>query len=301
LESLGRLSVFGSATPAAYELERSGGVSAEQVIRPTGIPDPEIIVKPIKGQVQDLEALVRERAKKDERVLVTTLTKRMAEDLSRHLEDKGLKVAYLHSEIDTIQRVEILRSLRKKDYDCLIGVNLLREGLDLPEVSLVAILDADKEGFLRSDVSLIQLSGRAARHINGQVVMYADRVTPAMEAAIRESRRRRRIQEAYNAQHGITISSIRKEIRESLKEEEAATAYLAALSGQKKEELEFDSLMALLQRDMESAARNLKFENAAALRDEIKRLKEGRGKIFGQEKARPRGRKDARARKSGKR
>jgi excinuclease ABC subunit B len=278
-ESLVPQAVFVSATPGPYELKRSGGISAEQVIRPTGIPDPDIIVKPTKGQVEDLEALVRERAQKDERVLVTTLTKRMAEDLSQYLEEKGLKVAYLHSEIDTIDRVEILRRLRKKDYDCLIGVNLLREGLDLPEVSLVAILDADKEGFLRSDVSLIQLAGRAARHVHGEVVMYADTVTPAMENAIRESRRRRGIQMAFNARHGITIASIKKEIRESLKEEEEARTYLARLSGQKKEQFEFDSLLALLQRDMELAARNLKFEEAAALRDEIKRLKEGKGTI----------------------
>ncbi|MFA5315067.1 MAG: excinuclease ABC subunit UvrB [Candidatus Omnitrophota bacterium] len=275
-ESLVPQAVFVSATPGPYELGKSGGISAEQVIRPTGIPDPEIVIKPTQGQVQDLEALVRERAGKDERVLVTTLTKRMAEDLSQYLEEKGLKVAYLHSEIDTIERVEILRRLRKKDYDCLVGVNLLREGLDLPEVSLVAILDADKEGFLRSDVSLIQLAGRAARHVHGEVVMYADTVSPAMAHAMQEGRRRRGIQLAFNARHGITIASIKKEIRETLKEEEGARTYLAKLSGQKKEEFEFDSLLALLQRDMESAARNLKFEEAAALRDEIKRLKEGK-------------------------
>ncbi|HAJ56155.1 MAG TPA: excinuclease ABC subunit B [Candidatus Omnitrophica bacterium] len=275
-ESLVKRSVFVSATPSAYEVKKSGGITAEQVIRPTGIPDPEIIVKPSKGQVEDLEALIRERAKKDERVLVTTLTKKMAEDLSRYLKDQGLKVEYLHSEIQTIERIEILTKLRKKEFDCVVGVNLLREGLDLPEVSLVAILDADKEGFLRSGVSLIQLSGRAARNINGQVVMYADTVTDSMKSAIGECNRRRKIQLEYNKKHGITSVSIKKEIRETLKGEEEAKSYLAGLSGQKIEEYEFDSLIALMQHDMELAARNLKFEDAALLRDEIKNLKKAK-------------------------
>ncbi len=272
-ESLVTQEVFVSATPSLFEIKKSGGITAEQVIRPTGIPDPEIIVKKTKGQIEDLEGLIRERAQRNERVLVTTLTKKMAEDLSRYLEDKGLKVRYLHSEVQTIERVEILRKLRKKDFDCLVGVNLLREGLDLPEVSLVAILDADKEGFLRSGVSLIQLSGRAARNINGQVVMYADTTTDSMRTAISEGNRRRKIQLEYNRKHNITSSSIQKEIRETLQEEEQAKTYLAQLSGQKREEFEFDSLISLLQHDMELAARNLKFEEAAALRDEIKRLK----------------------------
>ncbi|OIO35571.1 MAG: excinuclease ABC subunit B [Candidatus Omnitrophica bacterium CG1_02_44_16] len=272
-ETMVRQEVFVSATPSQYEIKKSCGISAEQVIRPTGIPDPETIVKKTEGQIEDLEKLIRERAKKNERVLVTTLTKKMAEDLSQYFEEKGLRVRYLHSDIVTIERIEILRQLRKRDFDCLVGVNLLREGLDLPEVSLVAILDADKEGFLRSAVSLIQLSGRAARNINGQVVMYADTVTPSMRIAINEGNRRRNIQLEYNIKHHITSTTIKKEISESLKDEDKAKTYLARLSGQNKDEFEFDSLISLLQHDMELAALNLKFEEAADLRDEIKRLK----------------------------
>ncbi|MGE5280420.1 MAG: excinuclease ABC subunit UvrB [Deltaproteobacteria bacterium] len=272
-ERLVRQAVFVSATPGPYELKRSGGVTAEQVIRPTGIADPDILVCPVKGQVKDLEERIRERAGRNERVLVTTLTKKMAEDLSAYLEEKGLKVRYLHSDIDTVERVEILRQLRQKKFDCLVGVNLLREGLDLPEVSLVAVLDADKEGFLRSAVSLIQLAGRAARNVNGQVVMYADKSTAAMRTAIRESNRRRKRQLAYNEEHGITVATVRKEIHESLREEEEAQTYVAELSGQSLEKHERESLVAYLQREMELAARNLKFEDAARLRDEIKRLK----------------------------
>ncbi len=284
-ERLVSQSVYVSATPSAYELKRSGGVTAEQVIRPTGIPDPDIIVLPTKGQVKDLEGRIRERAGKDERVLVTTLTKKMAEDLSAYLEEKGLKVRYLHSEIDTIERVEILRQLRQKTFDCLVGVNLLREGLDLPEVSLVAVLDADKEGFLRSAVSLIQLAGRAARNVGGQVVMYADKETQAMRTAIRESNRRRKRQLEYNEEHGITVATVQKEIRESLREEEEAKTYVAELSGQSLEKHERESLIAYLQREMELAARNLKFEDAARLRDEIKRLKsKGAPKRAGRER-----------------
>ncbi len=272
-EGLVRRSVYVSATPSPYEIKRSGGVTAEQVIRPTGIPDPEILVCPSKGQVKDLEERIRERAGKDERVLVTTLTKRMAEDLSAYLEEKKLKVRYLHSDIDTIERVEILRQLRSKAFDALVGVNLLREGLDLPEVSLVAVLDADKEGFLRSAVSLIQLAGRAARNINGQVVMYADKQTQAMRTAIRESNRRRKRQLEYNKQYGITVETVKKGIRETLREEEEAKTYVAELSGQSLEQHERESLIAYLGREMELAARNLRFEDAARLRDEIKRLK----------------------------
>ncbi len=272
-ERLVSRSVYVSATPGPYELKRSGGVTAEQVIRPTGIPDPEIIVLPTQGQIKDLEQRIRERAGKDERVLVTTLTKKMAEDLSAYLEEKGLKVRYLHSEIDTIERVEILRQLRQKAFDCLVGVNLLREGLDLPEVSLVAVLDADKEGFLRSAVSLIQLAGRAARNVGGEVVMYADKQTPAMRTAMRESNRRRKRQLEYNEEHSITVATVQKEIRDSLREEEEAKTYVAELSGQSLEKHERESLIAYLQREMELAARNLKFEDAARLRDEIKRLK----------------------------
>jgi excinuclease ABC subunit B len=277
-ESMAREVAFVSATPGLYELKKSSGVTAEQIIRPTGILDPEIFVNPTKGQVHDLEEKIRFRAAKNERVLVTTLTKKMAEDLSQYLQEKGLKVQYLHSEVETIERVEILRKLRKKDFDCLVGVNLLREGLDLPEVSLVAILDADKEGFLRSAVSLIQLSGRAARHLNGQVVMYADKVTQAMRTAIAECNRRRKIQLAYNVEHHITAATIKKEIRESLRDEEDAKAYMVKISGQSTDEFELDSIVAMLQHEMELAARNLRFEDAARLRDEIKKIKgEGRG------------------------
>lgn len=275
-QALVKQAVFVSATPSPYELKKSEGITAEQIIRPTGIADPEIIIKKSQGQVDDLEALIRERAQKNERVLITTLTKKMAEDLSQYLDEKGLKVSYLHSEIKTIERIEILRKLRKKEFDCIVGVNLLREGLDLPEVSLVAILDADKEGFLRSGVSLIQLAGRAARNINGQVVMYADTVSNAMRTAIAESNRRRNIQLEYNSKHHITSRTVQKEIRESLEEEDASKKFLAKLSGQKIKEYEFDSLIALLQHDMELAARNLKFEEAAALRDEIARLKKSK-------------------------
>jgi excinuclease ABC subunit B len=273
--------VFVSATPGDYEVRKSRGITAEQIVRPTGVPDPQIIVKPSSSQVEDLEALIRQRAACDERVLVTTLTKKMAEDLTEHLKEQGLKVQYLHSDVQTIERVEILRKLRRKDFDCLVGVNLLREGLDLPEVSLVAILDADKEGFLRSGVSLIQLAGRAARNIHGEVVMYADKVTAAMRSAIDESRRRRKIQLEYNVRHGITSATIRKEIRESLKDEEETTGFLAGLSGQDKKAYEFESLIALLQHEMELAARNLRFEEAAAIRDEIKKLKAGAKRLKG--------------------
>ncbi len=275
-EMLVKEEIFVSATPGDFEIKKSNGVSAQQIIRPTGIPDPEIIVKQTKGQIEDLEGLIRKRALKDERVLVTTLTKKMAEDLSSYLKEKGLKVEYLHSEIETIERIDILRRLRRKEFDCIVGVNLLREGLDLPEVSLVAILDADKEGFLRSGVSLIQLSGRAARNINGLVIMYADTVTDSMKIAIDESNRRRKIQLEYNKKHNITSATVKKEIRESLKDEEETKKYLAKLSGQKIEEYEFDSLIALLEHDMELAARNLKFEEAAVIRDEITKLKQAK-------------------------
>ncbi len=285
-EGLVKQSVYVSATPSPFEIKRSGGVTAEQVIRPTGILDPEIIVCPSKGQVKDLETRIRERADKNERVLVTTLTKRMAEDLSAYLEEKGLKVRYLHSDIHTIERVEILRQLRQKTFDCLVGINLLREGLDLPEVSLVAVLDADKEGFLRSAVSLIQLAGRAARNVNGQVVMYADKETPSMRIAIRESTRRRKRQLEYNEHHGITVETVKKEIRESLRGEEEAKTYVAELSGLSLEQHERESLIAYLQREMELAARNLKFEDAARLRDEIKSLKPKGATKYSKRKAR---------------
>jgi excinuclease ABC subunit B len=203
-ETLMKQAVFASATPAEYEIRRSGARVIEQVIRPTGLVDPDIIIKPVEGQVDDIIERVRERAGRKERVLVTTLTKRMAEDLSAYLEDLGLRVKYIHSDIDAIERVKILKELRLGNFDCLVGVNLLREGLDLPEVSLVAVLDADKEGFLRSETSLIQLAGRAARHINGQVIMYADNITGSLKRAIDETNRRRKLQLEYNMKHKIT-------------------------------------------------------------------------------------------------
>jgi excinuclease ABC subunit B len=266
--------VFVSATPGPYELRRSGGVVVEQIIRPTGLTDPPIEVRPVKGQVDDLLAEIRERAALGERVLVTTLTKRMAEDLTQYYQELGVRVRYLHSDIETLERVEILRNLRRGEFDVLVGINLLREGLDLPEVSLVAILDADKEGFLRSAGSLIQTSGRAARNVRGRVIMYADLVTDSMRAAIGETDRRRRVQEQYNLEHGITPASIVKQIDDvlsSVYERDYLTVpdIPAGFSSQ----AELDAHIAKLERDMREAAANLDFERAASLRDQAKALK----------------------------
>ncbi len=267
--------VYVSATPGPYELTKSAGVVVEQVIRPTGLVDPKIEVRPIRGQVDDLLGEIRARAGQNERVLVTTLTKRMAEDLSEYLRESGVKCAYLHSEVATLDRIKILRQLRRGEFDALIGVNLLREGLDLPEVSLVAILDADKEGFLRSTGSLIQTMGRAARNINGMAVLYADHMTDSMRQAIDETNRRRRVQTLYNEENGITPQSIVKPIDMSLiavaegdyvtvsTEEEAND--LASLSAEKREKL-----LAELEEQMREAARKFEFERAAQLRDRIK-------------------------------
>jgi len=285
--------VYLSATPGPYELTKSGGEVVEQVIRPTGLVDPEIIVKPTEGQIDDLLAEIRERAERDERVLVTTLTKRMAEDLTDYLLDQGVRVRYLHSEVDTLRRVELLRELRLGEYDVLVGINLLREGLDLPEVSLVSILDADKEGFLRSERSLIQTIGRAARNVSGQVHMYADTITDSMATAISETNRRRARQIAYNTEHGIDPQPLRKriaDITDLIVKEEADTAALLAgrdrtaaavgsarlsarRGGESLPEDELTALIADLTAQMHAAAEQLQFELAARCRDEVSELK----------------------------
>ena len=269
--------VFVSATPGPYELEKSGGVVVEQIIRPTGLVDPVVQVRPVRGQVDDLLAEIRARVAARERVLVTTLTKRMAEDLTQYYQELGVRVRYLHSDIETLERVEILRDLRKGVFDVLVGINLLREGLDLPEVSLVAILDADKEGFLRSAGALIQTSGRAARNVHGTVIMYADVMTGSIRTAIAETERRRAIQDAYNREHGITPASIVKAIDEVLSSvyerdymgvpavQEDAEPYMSLA--------EIDARILQLNRDMKAAAANLEFEKAASVRDQIRRLR----------------------------
>jgi excinuclease ABC subunit B len=266
--------LFVSATPAAYELEKTGGVIAEQVIRPTGLLDPVIEIKPTKGQVQDLLAQCEERIKQGERVLVTALTKRLCEDLAAYLQDKGLKVRYLHSDIETLERVEILVDLRMGNFDILVGVNLLREGLDLPEVSLVAILDADKEGFLRSPTSLIQLMGRAARNINGKVIMYADAMTPAMQHAIEETERRRKKQVAYNQANNITPQTIQKAIRRGLAHELAARKTARDAVATNEPAFEITEMIRMLNDEMLEAAQAMNFEQAAYLRDAITKLKQ---------------------------
>jgi excinuclease ABC subunit B len=269
--------LYVSATPGPYELREAGGAVVEQIIRPTGLVDPIIEVRPVKGQVDDLLAEIRDRASRSERVLVTTLTKRMAEDLTQYYQELGVKVRYLHSDIDTLERIEILRDLRRGTFDVLVGINLLREGLDLPEVSLVAILDADKEGFLRSAGSLIQTIGRAARNVNGRAIMYADRMTDSMKNAIAETDRRRTIQEAYNLEHGITPASIVKSIDEvltSVYERDYVTVGTTAdEAGEFRTQAELDAHVAGLQTQMKAAAANLEFEKAASLRDKIKQLK----------------------------
>jgi excinuclease ABC subunit B len=268
--------MFVSATPGPYELQKSGGAVVEQIIRPTGLVDPPIEIRPVKGQVDDLLAQIRDRAGRGERVLVTTLTKRMAEDLTTYYQELGVKVRYLHSDIETLERIEILRDLRRGMFDVLVGINLLREGLDLPEVSLVAILDADKEGFLRSAGSLIQTVGRAARHVRGRAIMYADRMTESMRKAIGETDRRRAIQEAYNLEHGITPASIIKSIdavMSSVYERDYVTVGMSAdEGGQFTTQAELDAHVAGLQVQMKAAAVNLEFEKAATLRDRIRQL-----------------------------
>ncbi|HEY3722234.1 MAG TPA: excinuclease ABC subunit UvrB [Acidimicrobiia bacterium] len=284
--------VFMSATPSPYELDVSKQV-VEQIVRPTGLMDPEVLVRPTKGQIDDLVAEINVRAEQDQRVLVTTLTKKMSEDLTDYLVELGIRVRYLHSEVDTLERVELLRSLRLGEYDVLVGINLLREGLDLPEVSLVAILDADKEGFLRSATSLIQMIGRAARNVEGQVVMYADQMTDSMRHAISETNRRRKRQLEYNAEHGIDPQTIRKKVTDILEmvrlrdtgdatpsrgrgrgRSRQGSAVFADMRGVPPEEL--GRLILTLQEEMHEAAKEMRFEEAARLRDEINELKRER-------------------------
>jgi excinuclease ABC subunit B len=269
--------IYVSATPGNYELEQTGGEVVEQIIRPTGLLDPIVEVRPVKGQIDDLLHECQERAKRNERVLVTTLTKKMSEDLTEYFLEIGVKVNYLHSDIDTLERIKILRDLRRGEFDVLVGINLLREGLDLPEVSLVAILDADKEGFLRSERSLIQTIGRAARNSEGKAILYADKITDSMKKAISETNRRRKIQEEYNAENGITPTTIIKSIDATL-----VTAYEADYF---KIPLELDAFdeyspaklketIHQLEGEMRQSAKDMKFEQAATIRDKIKYLKE---------------------------
>jgi excinuclease ABC subunit B len=265
--------IYVSATPAPFEIKEAGGKLVEQVIRPTGIVEPEIIVRRTTGQVEDLLKEVQTRARKGERVLVTTLTKRMSEDLAEFLEERGVKVKYLHSDIETIDRTKILQDLRLKKFDCIVGVNLLREGLDLPEVSLVAIFDADKQGFLRSQTSLIQTAGRAARNVNGQVIMYADTLSQAMRVTMSECARRRKIQMKFNEVNRITPRTIEKAINTGIEIWAEAEDFVREVAGQEKEQYEFTQMLDELRRQMELAARNLEFERAAKLRDRIAEMK----------------------------
>jgi excinuclease ABC subunit B len=269
--------IYVSATPGPYELTRAGGEVVEQIIRPTGLTDPEVDVRPVKGQIDDLLEECRVRAERNERVLVTTLTKKMAEDLTEYFAEVGVKVRYLHSDIETLERIKILRDLRRGEFDVLVGINLLREGLDLPEVSLVAILDADKEGFLRSESSLIQTMGRAARHSSGRAILYADRVTDSMRRAIDETTRRRTIQQEHNREHGITPQTIIKSIESTLVTAYEADYFKVPLDLEAIEEYSRDNLretIARLEGEMRVAAKAMEFERAAELRDRIKYLRE---------------------------
>jgi excinuclease ABC subunit B len=273
--------LYVSATPGPYELEKTGGLYAEQVIRPTGLLDPEIIIRPVKGQVDDLIGVIRERMARSERVMVTTLTKRMAEDLTRYLMELGIKVNYLHSDVETMERIAILRDFRLGVFDVLVGINLLREGLDVPEVSAVAILDADKEGFLRSQTSLVQTIGRAARNVNGVAVLYADKITDSLRYAIDETNRRRAVQQKYNEEHGIEPATIIKAIDSDLVKMANLDYLDVPLPGQKSRldiagDEDIDKAISRLQKEMKDAAKNLDFERAAEIRDKLRELKEAR-------------------------
>jgi len=269
--------IYVSATPGPYELTKSAGVVVEQIIRPTGLVDPEVEIRPVRGQIDDLLAEIRDRAAKNERVLVTTLTKRMAEDLAGYYAEVGVRCRYMHSEIETLERVRLLRDLRKGEYDVLIGINLLREGLDLPEVSLVAILDADKEGFLRSSGSLIQTIGRAARHVNGRAILYADHITDSMRQAMDETSRRRDVQRAYNEEHGITPTSVIRaadmSLAQILKADYADLTEEDDAMPDFKSQEELDAYIAKLENEMREAAKAFEFEKAAKLRDSVKELR----------------------------
>jgi excinuclease ABC subunit B len=270
--------IYVSATPGPYELTKSAGVVVEQIIRPTGLIDPPVEIRPVKGQIDDLLHMIRDRVARNERVLVTTLTKRMSEDLAEYYSEVGVKCRYMHSEIETLERVKILRDLRKGEFDVLIGINLLREGLDLPEVSLVAILDADKEGFLRSAGSLIQTIGRCARNLNGRAILYADRMTDSMKKALDETNRRRAIQEAYNLENGITPESIIRPLDMTLVAivgADYADLTSSDVDGipELKSQEELDAYIAKLESDMREAAKRFEFEKAAKLRDTIKELR----------------------------
>ncbi|HLL55410.1 MAG TPA: helicase-related protein, partial [Myxococcaceae bacterium] len=275
-ERMVQQAVFVSATPAEYELQKSHGVVVEQIIRPTGLMDPEVEVRPVGNQVEDLLEEIRKRVEGGERVLVTTLTKRMAEDLTEYYSDVGVKVRYLHSDIDALERMAIIRDLRRGEFDVLVGINLLREGLDIPEVSLVAILDADKEGFLRSHVSLIQTIGRAARHLHGRVIMYADNVTVSMKLALEETNRRREVQRRFNAENGVTPTAVKKNIldmSQHLYDASAADLPLAAENDLLAKD-EIKRLLKEFQKNMEQAADNMEFEQAAQWRDRLLVLKD---------------------------
>jgi excinuclease ABC subunit B len=269
--------IYVSATPGPYELTKSAGVVVEQIIRPTGLTDPQVEIRPIKGQIDDLLAEIRDRAAINQRVLVTTLTKRMSEDLANYYTEVGVRCRYMHSEIETLERIKLLRDLRRGEYDVLIGINLLREGLDLPEVSLVAILDADKEGFLRSQGSLIQTIGRAARHLEGRAILYADNMTESMQRAIDETNRRREKQEVYNEENGITPQSIIRPLEMGLagilKADYADLTDEAEGIPDFSTQAELDTFIAKLESDMREAAKQFEFEKAAKLRDTVKELR----------------------------